>query len=303
MDGQGAGLQAAAKTAVLRPDRNFDTIACRSRSALEAIARLEGGSVAMLVPAGCLDRIAQMRGGAVSGVVFFETIFLGDDGRLHVAHLRRLLQDGTHEAAGRISVVDNSAASPYLCRPLQMGADVVLEDLGRWSGMAGLVAVARSERVWEAFCDMACPDGAGSRLEGSAGVPRNDEGVLLADVRTLSLRAQRRCDTAQALAHYAAAHPLAAWVSYPGLPDDAGNDVARRTLEHGFGARLTIGMAGEGVAARGAADAFPGSSGCDCTHIWWDAGRGCLVVEAGLENPLDAVEMLEEALESRRFGV
>lgn len=300
MDGQGAGPQAAVKTAVLRPDRNFDTIACRSRSGLEAIARLEGGAVAMPVPADWSDRIAQMRGGAVSGAIFFETISLGDDGRLHVAHLRRLLQDGTHEVAGRISVVDNSAASPYLCRPLQMGADVVLEDLGCWSGMAGLVAVARSERAWEAFCDMTCPDGAGSRSEGTLW---DDEGPLLADIRTLSLRAQRRCDTAQALAHYAAAHPSAAWVSYPGLPDDVGNDAARRTLEHGFGARLTIGVAGEGAAACGAADAFPESSGCDCTHIWWDAGRGCLVVEAGLENPFDAVEMLEAAFESRRFDV
>lgn len=184
-------------------------------------------------------------------------------------------------------VVDNTAATPLLCRPIEHGADIVLHSATKFLGghgtaIGGVVVdsgrfpwdngrfprfTEPSEgyhglRFWEAFGPASA---AGStafavrlRVEqlrdlGPALAPFNAF-LLLQGLETLPLRMQRHSQNAIAVARRLEAHPKVAWVSYPGLPGHPSHEVARRVLEHGFGAILTFGVAGGRKAARRVVD-------------------------------------------------
>lgn len=353
----GAILLAEACGRRLRPDRHFDTIAGAASAALggaEALARLEGGEAC-----GCLDEagfraVAQAAGedGPASGGAPGEgggagtpvaggmraawTIRTAVDGRVQARDVRALLSSGQASGSGAASsgaagappasgaalaVILNGHAGPYLCRPLAMGADVVVEDA--WlAGLPGAACahgarlfVARTQRAAEEFAERvraaAGPDSCGA-------LPAPLDKALACGLPTLSLRTQRRCDTALAVAHYLALHPLVAWASYPGLPDDPSNDPARRSLEHGFGPLVSFGVRagrlaagapdGEGLAARAPGDADARPALADGARPVSAAGLGALsrvrrgpvagtyLVECGLEDALDVVEALERLL-------
>ena len=63
-------------------------------------------------------------------------------------------------------------------------------------------------------------------------------------LETLSLRVQRHCDNALAVAQFLAGHPKVSWVRYPGLEDDPSHEVASRMLRHGFGGVVVFGVRG-----------------------------------------------------------
>lgn len=211
-------------------------------------------------------------------VVVARPLAVDADGRLQATALRSLAQElRAQEGAegARLLVADDTLVNPWLCRPLQMGFDVVVEDLRPWLGLDACALVARGEEALGRACALASVgrpglrsgtdeapvaetgeptpcEGAGETAGAGVGVPEFCEAVsVLPDVATAlsaerlattSLSVQRRCDTAQVAAHFLAMHPAVAWVSYPGLPDDPANDGARRVLEHGFGAYLTFGL-------------------------------------------------------------
>ena len=68
--------------------------------------------------------------------------------------------------------------------------------------------------------------------------------LILTGIETLSLRMQRHCDNTLAVAQWLSQHPAVAWVSYPGLPNDKYNSLAKKYVPKGSGAVFTFGLKG-----------------------------------------------------------
>ena len=176
-------------------------------------------------------------------------------------------------------LVDNTfAAAGYLCRPIEHGADVVVQSATKWIGGHGTsiggVIVDSGKFDWGAsgrfplftepspgyhglvFNDVFGPKGPfgniqfiirarveGLRDQGPALSPFNSF-LFLQGLETLSLRVQRHCDNTLALAQWLEKHPRVAWVKYPGLPSHPHHERARKLLRNGFGGVLTFGIKG-----------------------------------------------------------
>ncbi|MCE1244501.1 O-acetylhomoserine aminocarboxypropyltransferase/cysteine synthase family protein [Oryzomicrobium sp.] len=190
------------------------------------------------------------------------------------------------EKVGRIAAqaglplfIDNTFASPYLCRPGEWGAEVVMHSATKFLGGHGTtmggVIVESGKFDWSVgdgrFATMTEPsDGyhgvrffetfgnfgftmkcrmEGLRTFGPALSPLSAF-LLLQGVETLSLRMERHCANALAVARHLEAHPQVAWVNYPGLASSRYHDLAQKYLPKGAGAVLSFGI--KGGAAAGA---------------------------------------------------
>jgi cystathionine beta-lyase/cystathionine gamma-synthase len=145
------------------------------------------------------------------------------------------------------TVVDNTFASPLLCRPIEHGADIVVHSLTKYLGghsdVLGGAAVFRSaathERVWHH-----------SGEQGASAAPFT-AWLTLRGMQTLALRMERHCANALTLAERLAAHPAVSHVSYPGLPSHPDHAIARRLLTGGAGGGvLAFDLAGGRPAGR-----------------------------------------------------
>ncbi len=172
--------------------------------------------------------------------------------------------------------VDNTFATPYLCRPIEFGADIVIHSATKWLGghgtaMGGIVVDGgRFDYNRPTFPQFSEPDPSyhglvyaremgglafSTRLRvkllrdlGGSLSPFNAF-LLLQGLETLALRMDRQCATAQVLAERLRQHPAVAWVNYPGLFDHPQHEAARRYFKAGlYGAVLNFGIEG-GVAA------------------------------------------------------
>ena len=162
---------------------------------------------------------------AGTGVVFIET---PSNPGLDVCDIAAVAARA--HAAGAKVVVDNTTMTPFLQRPLRLGADlVVAADTKAPSGHSDVLfghvaghdaALLDRVRLWR-------------RLSGA--VPGPFEAWLLhRGIETLELRLERMCASAQVLAERLAAHPKVGAVRFPGLPDDPSHAIARRQMA-GFG--------------------------------------------------------------------
>ncbi len=147
---------------------------------------------------------------------------------------------------GVVSVVDNTFATPLLCRPLDHGADVVVHSAtkylsGHGDALAGAAVFASRELhrlVWDHASELgACADPFTAWL-------------TLRGMQTLALRVRRQCDNALALAALLAAHPAVAAVHYPGLPGHPDHELAGRLLTGGSGGVLSFDLHGGRDAGR-----------------------------------------------------
>ena len=174
--------------------------------------------------------------------------------------------------AGVPLIVDNTLATPYLCRPIEFGADIVVHSLTKFLGghgnsIGGLIVDAgtfnwsRENRypmlsqprpeyngivLHETFGNFAFAIACrvlGLRDIGPALSPFNAF-LVLTGVETLPLRMQRHCDNANAVSAWLAKHPNVAWVSYPGLPNDRYHNLAKKYCPKGAGAVFTFGLKG-----------------------------------------------------------
>ena len=141
-------------------------------------------------------------------------------------------------------IVDNTFASPYLCRPIELGADLVIESATKWLGghsdvIAGVVA-GGPERMAEV-----------RELQVDTGgiIAPFSAFLVLRGIETLAVRMDRQCATAMALAEVLERHPVIRRVFYPGLPSHPQAELARRQLRAGGGIlALDLGSRAAGAA-------------------------------------------------------
>jgi O-acetylhomoserine (thiol)-lyase len=184
-------------------------------------------------------------------------------------------------------VVDNTFATPYLCRPIEHGAAIVIHSLTKWIGGHGtsiggiLVDGGNFDwgsgrfphftepdpsyhglAFWDTFGDFPGLGNVAFALRartnllrdlGPALSPFNAHQFLLG-LETLSLRVQRHSDNALAVARFLAEHPKVTWVTYPGLEDHPTRANADRYLTGGFGGVVVFGVEGGLEAGRALID-------------------------------------------------
>lgn len=136
--------------------------------------------------------------------------------------------------------VDNTCATPYLQRPIELGADFVVHSATKYLGghgdlLAGAI-IGPADRMHEIRM-VGLKDLTGAVLSAQ------DAFLLLRGLKTLAVRMDRHCDNAEAVAGFLAKHPKVAWVNYPGHRRSAGFCVANRQMRRP-GAMLSIEVEG-----------------------------------------------------------
>jgi cystathionine gamma-synthase len=149
-------------------------------------------------------------------------------------------------AAGARLAVDSTVATPLLTRPIEQGADIVMHAATKYLNghsdlIAGALISARDDAFWQRVKMIR------AQLGGTLG--SFEAWLLLRGLRTLHLRVQRACASAQRIAEHFAQHPRVEAVLYPGLPGFAGHDIARRQMQGGFGGMLSLRTQGGEAAA------------------------------------------------------
>ncbi|MDS0296115.1 O-acetylhomoserine aminocarboxypropyltransferase/cysteine synthase family protein [Halogeometricum luteum] len=178
------------------------------------------------------------------------------------------LADIAHEARAPL-VVDNTFATPYLCRPIEHGADIVWESTTKWihgSGTTvGGILVDGGTFPWaradydelsgenpafgvdfvERFGDRAFAMAARQRSLRTLGNQQSpfDAWQTIQGVETLPLRMEKHCANAREVAEFLRGHDDVAWVSYPGFEDHPTHGNASEYLEGGYGGMVTFGLA------------------------------------------------------------
>jgi len=177
--------------------------------------------------------------------------------------------------AGIPLIVDNTfGAGGYIVRPIEYGADIVVHSATKWIGghgttIAGAVVDAgkfdwsrsgkfpsftepsegyHGLKFWDTFGTAAFAVKLRVEVLRDLGAALNPFGafLLLQGLETLSLRVERHCENALALARWLENHPKVSWVSYPGLPSHASHELAKRLLRpNTFGGVLSFGVKGD----------------------------------------------------------
>ncbi len=146
----------------------------------------------------------------------------------------RAAADAAH-AVGALVVVDNTFATPYLQRPLELGADIVVHSttkyLGGHSDVVGGFAATNDPAVAESL----------RFLQKSLGaVPGPfDSWLVLRGLKTLAVRMRQHCENAHQVAAFLEGHPAVERVLYPGLPDHPGHEIAARQMRD-FGGMISF---------------------------------------------------------------
>lgn len=198
--------------------------------------------------------------------LFIETI---GNPKIDVADIEAIANIA-HEA-GVPLIVDNTFATPVLCRPIEHGADIVVHSATKFLGGHGTsiggIIVDSGKFDWrngkfpgltepepsyhgviftEAVGELAYIIRARVTLlrdTGAAISPMNAF-LLLQGVETVHLRMERHSENAQKVAEYLHRHALVSWVNYPGLKESRDHELARKYLPDGQGAILTFGIKG-----------------------------------------------------------
>ena len=180
-------------------------------------------------------------------------------------------------AQGLPLVVDNTVASPALCRPLELGADIVVESLtkyinGHGNSIGGAI-IDGGKFDWAAHAErfkvLTTPDvsyhgvnysehfGAAAFIARARVVPLRNTGaaispmnvfLILQGLETLALRMERHSENALTVAHFLQNHPQVAWVNYPGLSDSPYKALIERDFSNRASGLLSFGIKG-GIAA------------------------------------------------------
>jgi len=183
-------------------------------------------------------------------------------------------------ARGLPLIVDSTFSTPYLQRPIEQGADIIVHSLTKWLGGHGTgiggVVVDSGKFDWTSgkFPLLSEPDASYHNIRYALDlgplaplayilrmrlVPLRNLGacispdnawLFLQGIETLPLRMERHCQNALAVADYLKRHKLVTWVRYPGLADDPSHPTARKVLSNGFGGMVVFGIKGGATAGR-----------------------------------------------------
>jgi O-acetylhomoserine (thiol)-lyase len=184
-------------------------------------------------------------------------------------------------AHGLPLIVDSTFTTPYLCRPIEHGADIVVHSLTKWlgghgAGIGGIVVDSgRFDWTTGKHPLLTEPDPSyhGLRYAFDLGdlspvayilrmrlVPLRNLGacispdnawLFLQGIETLHVRMERHSENAMKVAGFLQEHPQVEWVRYPGLPEDPSHAAASRQFEHGFGSMVVFGIRGGAEAGSG----------------------------------------------------
>ena len=187
-------------------------------------------------------------------------------------------------------IVDNTVPTPYLCRPIEHGADIVVHSLTKYLGGHGnsiggdhrLAASSRGPST-SRFRRLNEPDvsyhgvvytealGPAAYIGRARVVPLRNMGaaispfnafLILQGIETLALRMDRICDNTLEVAKFLKAHAKVSWVNYAGLPDHADHALVQKYMGGRASGILTFGVKG-GRATRRRRRTFPG-----CAASW-----------------------------------
>jgi len=190
------------------------------------------------------------------------------------------LADVAH-AAGVPLIVDNTVPSPYLCRPFEHGADIVVHSLTKYLGGHGTsiggAIVDSGKFPWaqhrERFKRLNEPDvsyhgvvytealGAAAYIARARVVPLRNMGAalspmnafqILQGIETLALRMDRICDNALAIARHLRNHPKVGWVNYAGLPDHRDHGLVQQYMGGRASGIISFGLRADDAIAAGA---------------------------------------------------
>ncbi len=243
-----AAIHAALSSLVRAGDRIVAPVATYGSTRQQLLRTFGGFGVTVdIVDTTDLDAVAAALAAAPTRVLYAETIanpttFLADHAALaELAHRH-----------GAMYVVDNTFASPYVCRPLELGADLVAESATKFLGghsdlIAGVVAgdralIADVERV---------------QTDTGATLGPLEAFLVLRGILTLAIRAERHATTAAELAAWLERQAGVRAVLYPGLPSHPQHDVALRQFRPGVaGGMLAFEVEGGRVAGRAIIDAL-----------------------------------------------
>lgn len=173
--------------------------------------------------------------------------------------------------AGIPLIVDNTFATPYLCKPFDFGADIIVHsatkficghgtsiggvliesgkfpwDNGNFPGMTEPSKGYHGVRFYETFGDFGYTMKARCEILRTFGPTLSpfNAFLFLQGLETLNLRMERHCSNALAVAEFLKDHPAVTWVNYPGLPDSPYYELSKKYLPRGAGSIFTFGIKG-----------------------------------------------------------
>ena len=136
-----------------------------------------------------------------------------------------------------VLVVDNTFANPYLQRPLELGANVVVHSLTKsingHSDVVGGIIITENEKYYKKIKSVLS-------LFGGTMDP-HQAWLVLRGVRTLALRTEKSQENAMKIANFLVEHPNVTWVRYPGLQDHPQHEIAKKQMD-GFGSMICFGV-------------------------------------------------------------
>ncbi len=136
-------------------------------------------------------------------------------------------------------VVDNTFSSPYLQRPLELGADVVLHSMTKFinghADIVGGMVVAKTKEMYKKLRSMMTALG--------CNLDPHQSYLVIRGLKTLAIRIDRAQQNAQKIAEYLEKHPKVEWVRYPGLPSHPQYELAKKQMD-GPGALISFGLKG-----------------------------------------------------------
>jgi cystathionine gamma-synthase len=211
------------------------------------------------------------------------------------------------QKAGALLAVDSTAATPVLTRPIEYGADIVMHSATKYLNghsdvIAGTLTGARDDEFWQKLVV--------GRSGGGAILGNMETYLLMRGMRTLFLRVERACASAQRVAEVMVDHPRIEAVLYPGLRSHPGHDVAARQMSGGFGGMLSFRVKGGEEAAIATAARVEvwkratslGGVESLIEHRASVEGPGTPVpsdllrLSVGIEDPQDLIDDLDQAL-------
>ena len=219
--------------------------------------------------------------------------------------------------AGAALIIDNTFATPYLCRPLRLGADYVVHSATKYLGghgdvLGGVIVTGHQRRA--ALNEMI-------KMVGSNLGPQ-EAWLILRGLKTLPLRIQRQCANAAEVARWLVAQHQVSHVNYPGLPEHPQHDLIARLFDgRGFGAMISFDLrAGDAQQVAIFMDAleliqpattlgdvyslalYPARSSHRAlapeTRRQIGIGDGLIRLSIGIEDPADIIADLDRALEA-----